>query len=57
METNGIYLAADECTPENVPARFAEISDTTGAVEYEQGGQQVTKFISKAAAALSVKLT
>lgn len=56
LETDGIYLAAEECTPENVAARFAEISDTTGATAYEQGGQQVTKFISKAAAAHGVNL-
>ncbi len=56
-ESEGIYLRSDECTPENVAARFDEISQIAGAALYEQGGQQVTKFIAKAAAALGVSLT
>lgn len=55
-ETDGIYLSPDECTPENVAARFDEISDLASAAVYEQGGQQVTKFIGKAAASLGVSL-
>lgn len=55
-ETEGIYLSPDECTVENVAARFAEISDTSGAAVYEQGGQQVGKFVTKAAQALRIQL-
>lgn len=55
-ESEGIYLKPEDCTPENVAARFAEISDTAGAAVFEQGGQQVTKFIGKAASALGVSL-
>ncbi len=55
-ETDGIYLSPDECTPENVAARFDEISDTAHAAVYEQGGQQVTKFVAKAAKSLGVTL-
>ncbi|MCZ8134773.1 MAG: SDR family NAD(P)-dependent oxidoreductase [Porphyrobacter sp.] len=57
METAGIYLAPEDCTPENVAAQFAVISDMNGAEVYEQGGQQVTKFITKAATSLGVSLT
>ena len=56
-ETEGIYLSPDDCTPENVAARFDEISATAGASVFEQGGQQVTKFIAKAAKSLGVTLT
>jgi len=55
-ETQGIHLAADECTPENVAARFDEISDTKGAVTYQAGGEQVAKFIGQAAKSLGIDL-
>lgn len=55
-ETQGIHLAADECTPENVAARFDEISDTKGAVTYQAGGEQVAKFIGQAAKSLGIEL-
>ena len=57
IESDGIYLEPGECTPENVAARFAEISDMASTATYEQGGQQVAKFIGKAALALGVSLT
>jgi NAD(P)-dependent dehydrogenase (short-subunit alcohol dehydrogenase family) len=56
-ESDGIYLAPNDCTPENVAAKFQEISRPEGATVFEQGGQQVTKFITKAAASLGVSLT
>jgi NAD(P)-dependent dehydrogenase (short-subunit alcohol dehydrogenase family) len=56
-ETEGIYLSPDDCTPENVAARFDQISATAGSSIFEQGGQQVTKFIAKAANSLGVTLT
>lgn len=55
-ETDGIYLTPDEQTPENVRAAFADLSDPAGQQEFVQGGQQSIKFISKAAAALGVKI-
>lgn len=55
-ESDGIYLAPDECTPENVAANFEEISRPEGAALYEQGGQQVGKFVAKAARAMGLKL-
>jgi NAD(P)-dependent dehydrogenase (short-subunit alcohol dehydrogenase family) len=48
-ETEGVYLAPDECTPENIQARFDDISDTAGQHLYEGGGEQVMKFVTKAA--------
>ena len=56
LETEGIHLAPEECTPENVAARFDEISNLEGAHVYEQGGQQVMKFVGKAAKHFSVSL-
>lgn len=55
-ETQGIHLTADECTPENVAARFEEISDTMGAAIYQAGGEQVAKFIGQAAKSLGIEL-
>jgi hypothetical protein len=48
-ETEGVYLAPDECTPESIQARFDDISDTAGQHLYEGGGEQVMKFVNKAA--------
>ncbi|HHL42120.1 MAG TPA: SDR family NAD(P)-dependent oxidoreductase [Hellea balneolensis] len=47
-ETEGIYLAPDERTPENVLARLDEINDPTGQQEYTQGFMQSEKFVKKA---------
>lgn len=55
-ETQGIHLASDECTPENVAARFEEISDTKGATIFQAGGEQVAKFIGQAAKSLGIEL-
>lgn len=55
-ETNGIHLAPGECTPENVAAQFSAICDPAGAQVYEQGGQQVMKFVTNAARALGIAL-
>lgn len=55
-ETQGIHLAADECTPENVAARFEEISDIKGVATYQAGGEQVAKFIGQAAKSLGIEL-
>jgi len=50
-ESEGVHLAGDDLTAENVAARFAEISDPAGQEEYENGGGQSMKFLGKAAAA------
>lgn len=55
-ETDGVCFAPDDCTPENVAAHFAEISDPTGQHLYEGGGEQVMKFVTKAAAVAGLKL-
>lgn len=55
-ETQGIHLAQSDCTPENIAAQFGAISDAAGAEVFEQGGQQVMKFVTKAAQALGIAL-
>ncbi len=55
-ETEGVCFAPDDCTPENVAAHFAEISDPAGQHLYEGGGEQVMKFVTKAAAVAGMKL-
>ena len=55
-ETDGIYLPPEELTPENVAARFGEISDASDQKEIEVGGEQTIKFVTKAAAHHGVKL-
>ncbi len=55
-ETQGIHLTPDTCTPESIAARFDEISDTAGAMVYERGGEQVSKFVGAAAKSLGVQL-
>lgn len=50
-ETEGVWLPPEEQTPEAIAARFPEISDETGQHLYVNGGGQVTKFVTKAAAA------
>jgi NAD(P)-dependent dehydrogenase (short-subunit alcohol dehydrogenase family) len=55
-ETDGIYLTPDQQTPENVRAAIADVDNPEGQQEFVQGGQQSIKFITKAAAALGVKV-
>ena len=56
METEGVFLAADQCTPEDVAARWEAISDPTGQHLYETSGPQIIKFLGKAAASAGIKL-
>ncbi|WP_408591789.1 SDR family NAD(P)-dependent oxidoreductase [Novosphingobium sp.] len=56
LETEGIHLAGEDCTPEQVAAQWGAISDVTGAQAYESGSPQVMKFVGKAAAAAGVSL-
>jgi NAD(P)-dependent dehydrogenase (short-subunit alcohol dehydrogenase family) len=50
-ETEGIWLAPGERTPENVAARIDEILDPDGQRELTAGGDQTMKFLGKAMAA------
>lgn len=56
METEGIHLAPDECTPEQVAAQWNAISDQDGQHHYETSAPQIVKFIGKAAAAAGISL-
>jgi NAD(P)-dependent dehydrogenase (short-subunit alcohol dehydrogenase family) len=57
METEGVCLDANDCTPEQVADQWNAISDQTGQHLYETSSPQVRKFIGKAAAAAGVKLS
>jgi NAD(P)-dependent dehydrogenase (short-subunit alcohol dehydrogenase family) len=56
-ETEGVYLGADERSVEAIAARFADISAEAGQQAYANGGQQVMKFIGKAAKSAGINLT
>ena len=56
-ETEGVYLSGSDCSAEGVAAHFDEISNTTGQQALLDGGQQVMKFVVKAAKAMGVDLT
>ena len=49
-ETPGVYLDEAERTPEEIVARFAEISDPATAVPLENALQQTFKFATAALA-------
>ncbi len=53
-ETDGIYLAPEDQTPENVIARMAEIGDSANQKELQNGGEQTMKFVNKAMSFLEV---
>ncbi len=55
-ETEGTYLLPEDQTAEGVAAHIAEITNTTGQQPYEQGFQQTSKFVGKAAAHFGVDL-
>ncbi len=54
-ETEGVFIAESERTPEAIAARFDEISDTSGQHLYTEGAGQVMKFMTKAAQAAGVR--
>ena len=56
-ETEGIHLAPGQNTVENLAAAFEQLSTTEGQQAYTDGGQQVMKFVGKAAQAAGVDLT
>ncbi|WP_426415392.1 SDR family NAD(P)-dependent oxidoreductase [Aestuariirhabdus sp. LZHN29] len=55
-ETEGIFLAPEQQTPDNVLAGWDRLSDTQGQKALQAGGEQTLKFIGKAAVAQGVKL-
>lgn len=57
METEGICLSVDDCTPEKVAAQWDAISDMAGQHYYETSGPQVMKFVGKAAKSRGVALS
>lgn len=54
-ETDGIYLAPDQQTPENVMAAMDGVNDPSGQAEFKVGGDQTRKFLTKAMAYLASK--
>ncbi len=47
-ETKGIYLKPEEQNPENIAKQIEQIKNSDHQQEFEQGGQQTMKFVSKA---------
>jgi NAD(P)-dependent dehydrogenase (short-subunit alcohol dehydrogenase family) len=47
-ETQGIWLAPDERTPETIAARIEDILDPGGQQEYKSGSEQSMKFVTEA---------
>jgi len=47
-ETQGIWLAPDERTPETIAARIDDILDSEGQKEYKSGSEQSMKFVTEA---------
>ena len=52
FETEGIFLPADQQSPETIITQWAEISDTSNQKEMMTGAQQSEKFLAKALASL-----
>ena len=55
FETDGIFLPADEQTPENIVANMAEVSDISNQSAMETGAGQTQKFLGKAMAYMQNK--
>lgn len=56
MESDGIYLDEEERTPDAIAARFEQLGDMGNAREMTNGGEHVTKILTKAAQAKGIKL-
>lgn len=48
LETQGIYLAGDACTPENVANQFSDISARDGEAPLADAWSQTQKYLTKA---------
>ena len=57
MESDGIYLNEEERTPDTIAAQFEQLGDMDNAREMTNGGEHVTKILTKAAQAKGIKLT
>lgn len=57
VETQGVYFAPDERTPEAIAAKFAEISDIKTAQILEGAFQQTQKYVAMAAKAAGIDLS
>jgi NAD(P)-dependent dehydrogenase (short-subunit alcohol dehydrogenase family) len=55
FETDGIFLAADKQTPEEIAAQWDAVNDTTNQHNLESGGKQTEKFLTKAMSQLSAQ--
>jgi hypothetical protein len=51
-ETDGIFVAKESQNPDEIVARWDELSDKTDHRALESGGKQTEKFVMKAMAAL-----
>ncbi|MAY11623.1 MAG: 3-oxoacyl-ACP reductase [Alcanivorax sp.] len=56
MESDGIYLEEGDRTPDAIAARFEELGDMSNAREMQNGGEHVSKILTKAAHAKGIKL-
>tara|TARA_A100001391_G_scaffold106396_1_gene71302 strand:- start:403 stop:1323 length:921 start_codon:yes stop_codon:yes gene_type:complete len=56
MESDGIYLDEGERTPDAIAAHFDQLSDMSDAKEMQNGGDHVSKILTKAAHAKGIKL-
>ncbi|WP_342360729.1 SDR family NAD(P)-dependent oxidoreductase [Terrarubrum flagellatum] len=55
-ETEGVYFPEAERTPENIAARFDEISDPAKELEIEEAFDQTYKLVSMAAKAMGIEM-
>jgi NAD(P)-dependent dehydrogenase (short-subunit alcohol dehydrogenase family) len=55
FETDGIFLAADKQTPEEIAAQWDAVNDTSNQHNLESGGKQTEKFLTKAMSQLSAQ--
>jgi hypothetical protein len=51
-ESDGIFVPADKQNPDEIVARWDELSDTSAHKALESGPKQTEKFVMKAMAAL-----
>ena len=51
LESEGIYLAPQERSPEQIAARFAQMSDLSRARELTSAYEQTKKYVDMAIAA------
>jgi NAD(P)-dependent dehydrogenase (short-subunit alcohol dehydrogenase family) len=56
-ECDGIYLAPDQQTPENLLASWDKLEDQSKAEELKAGWMQTNKYVAKAAASLGIDLS